>query len=110
MITRLGCRHSVPGVLRPLQSLGMVRLVCLGLWLTALMCAQKPVFDVQALLKIARLSDPQLSPDGKTVSFNVQRVDVDQNTKPTQIYAMPTAGGTPKQITSDGSKNTRARW
>jgi dipeptidyl aminopeptidase/acylaminoacyl peptidase len=88
----------------------MVRLVCLGLWLTALMCAQKPVFDVQALLKIARLSDPQLSPDGKTVSFNVQRVDVDQNTKPTQIYAMPTAGGTPKQITSDGSKNTRARW
>jgi len=85
-------------------------LACVWLCLTALASAQKPAFDVQALLKIARISDPQLSPDGKTVSFSVQRVDVDQNNKPIQIYTVSTAGGTPLQITHDGSLNQRARW
>jgi dipeptidyl aminopeptidase/acylaminoacyl peptidase len=82
------------------------------LWLciSALGSAQKPVFDVQALLKIARISDPQLSPDGKTVSFAVQRVDVDQNTKPVQIFVVDAVGGSPRQITNEGSVNQRARW
>ncbi len=85
-------------------------MACAWLCLTALASAQKPAFDVQALLQIARISDPQLSPDGKTVSFSVQRVDVDQNIKPIQIYTIPTSGGTPRQITHDGSLNQRARW
>jgi len=43
------------------------------------LAAQKAPFDVQALLKIARISEPQLSPDGKTVAFTVQTVDLDQD-------------------------------
>ena len=59
------------------------------LLLAASLAAQKQPFDVQALLKIARISEPQLSPDGKTVAFTVQTVDVQQNTKPKQIYVVP---------------------
>jgi len=88
----------------------MTRLACAWLCLTALASAQKPAFDVQALLQIARISDPQLSPDGTAVSFSVQRVELDQNNKPIQIYTVPSAGGTPRQITHDGSLNQRARW
>lgn len=72
--------------------------------------AQKLPFDVTAMLKIARISDPQLSPDGKLVAFTVQTVDLDQNTKPQQIWVVPSGGGPEIQITHDGTVNQRPRW
>ncbi len=80
------------------------------LLLAASLAAQRASFDVQALLKIARIAEPQLSPDGKTVAFTVQTVDLDQNTKPKQIYVVPTDGGSPRQITSQGTDNERPQW
>jgi len=70
--------------------------------------AQK-TFDVQALLQIQRIVEPQLSPDGKLVAFTVQTVDVEKNTKPQQIWTVPLDGGTPRKLTSEGS-NDRPRW
>lgn len=72
--------------------------------------AQNQPFDVTAMLRIARISDPQLSPDGRMVAFSVQNVDVDQNTKPEQIWVVPSSGGAARQITMDGSLNNRPRW
>src|SRR5260370_26486861 len=69
--------------------------------------AQKQPFDVTALLKIARISEPQLSPDGKLIAFTVQKVDVEQNTKPKQIWVVPSDGGAAQQLTKDGSVNER---
>ena len=72
--------------------------------------AQKRPFDVDALLKLKRISEPQISPDGKLVAFTVQTVDVTQNTKPKHIWTVPLDGsGTPRQLTRDGS-NERPRW
>src|SRR5580700_4067010 len=76
----------------------------------ASLAAQKQPFDVQALLKVARIEEPQLSPDGKTVAFTVQTVDIAQNTKPKQIYIVPLNGGSPQQITLQGSDNERPEW
>jgi len=78
--------------------------------IAASLSAQKQPFDVQALLKIARIQDPQLSPDGKTVAFTVQTVDIAQNTKPKQIYTIPINGGAPRQITLQGTDNERPEW
>ena len=83
-------------------------LVLLVLALAAPALAQKP-FDVDALLKLARVSDPQVSPDGKTVAFTVRSVDLAANTKPTNIYVAPLAGGAPVKITNTGTVNERAR-
>ncbi len=80
------------------------------LLLAASLAAQKQPFDVQALLKIARIQEPQLSPDGKTVAFTVQSVDLAQNTKPKQIYTVPVTGGAPRQITTQGTDNERPEW
>jgi dipeptidyl aminopeptidase/acylaminoacyl peptidase len=80
------------------------------LLLAATLAAQKQPFNVQALLKIARISEPQLSPDGKTVAFTVQTVDIAQNTKPKQIYVVPANGGAPSQITNQGTDNERPQW
>lgn len=66
-------------------------LACCGLTLFA----QKKPFDVDALLAIKRISDPQLSPDGRLLAFVVQSVDVANNKRPKQIYTVPVTGGPP---------------
>jgi len=88
----------------------MVRTVCVLLCLAFTAAAQKQPFDVQALLRLARISEPQISPDGKLVAFTVQTIDLPQNAKPKRIYVVPVAGGAPRPIASEGTSNERPRW
>jgi dipeptidyl aminopeptidase/acylaminoacyl peptidase len=76
----------------------------------ALALAQKRPFDVNALMELKRIGDPQISPDGKWVTFTVQSIDVPNNKRPMQIWVVPVDGGSPKQITHQGEANQRARW
>jgi len=76
----------------------------------ACLWAQKQPFDAQALLDLARISDPQVSPDGRQVAYTVQRIDVPNNKRITQIFVVPLAGGAAKQITASGEDNERPRW
>jgi dipeptidyl aminopeptidase/acylaminoacyl peptidase len=84
--------------------------VALALFAAAALFAQKPPFDAQALLQLARIGDPQVSPDGRLVAFQVQTIDVIGNNRITQIYVTPVAGGTARQITQAGQDNERPRW
>ncbi len=70
----------------------------------------KAPFTFDAMMKLARIDDPQLSPDGKTVAFTVQTIDLPGNTKPTAIYTVPVAGGAAVRVTPEGSSATRPRW
>ena len=70
----------------------------------------KAPFTFDAMMRLVRVDDPQLSPDGKLVAFTAQTVDMPGNTKPTQIYMVSSAGGVPIKVTSEGSMNTRPRW
>ena len=72
--------------------------------------AQRRTFDVQMMLSLSRVSEPALSPDGKQVAFTVQTVDVEKNIKPMQIYVVPVSGGSPVQLTREGTGNQRPRW
>ncbi len=71
------------------------------------LAAQMAPFDAQALMQLVRISDPQLSPDGRWVAFSVQSVDVEKDTKPKQIYVVPLAGGMPRKIADSAE---RPRW
>lgn len=86
-----------------------MRLILVLVAAASTLLAQKQPFTVDALLKIARISEPVLSPDGKTVAFTVERPDVEKNARPKQIYVVPVDGGTPAEITKDGT-NQRPRW
>jgi dipeptidyl aminopeptidase/acylaminoacyl peptidase len=77
---------------------------------SAMVFAQRQPFDVNALLELKRIGDPQISPDGRLVAFTVQTVDTAANRKPVQIWTVPLDGGTPQQITRDGESNQRPRW
>jgi dipeptidyl aminopeptidase/acylaminoacyl peptidase len=69
--------------------------------------AQKLPFDANAMMQLARISDPQLSPDGHWIAFSVQTVNVEANTKLKQIFIVPLAGGVPRKI-ADAAE--RPRW
>src|SRR5260221_13205436 len=88
----------------------MRRIAALCLLVCPILSAQKLPFDAEALMKVARISDPQLAPDGRTVAFTVQSVDLDGNKKPKQIYTVPIEGGIPRRLTDAGEANERARW
>ena len=87
-----------------------MRRLLLLLTTCAIVFAQKKPFDVNALMALKRIGDPQISPDGKLVAFTVQTVDVAANKKPVQVFTVPLEGGTPRQITQDGESNQRPRW
>ncbi|MBV8867555.1 MAG: S9 family peptidase, partial [Acidobacteriaceae bacterium] len=72
--------------------------------------AAKAPFSFDAMMRVQRIDDPQLSPDGKTVAFTVQTIDLPNNIKPVQIYTVPVDGGAPLLITHEGGSNTRPRW
>ena len=84
----------------------------LAVTVTAPCCfSAKAPFDFDAMMKLARIDDPHLSPDGKWVAFTVQSVDLPNNATPTQIYIVAVDGSTaPQRITNDGNSNTRPRW
>ncbi len=87
-----------------------MRSLIIGLLIATTLPAQKKPFDVQAMLQLKRIGEPQVSPDGKLVAFTVMSIDLDKNTKPRHIYTVPLNGGTPTQITHEGSVNERPRW
>ena len=73
--------------------------------------AQGPAaFTVDEMLKLKRVSDPQLSPDGTKVAFVVTDVNQDQNTRNNDIWVVPVAGGTPIKIAGTDRSEDRPRW
>ena len=67
-------------------------------------------FTIDDLLKVRRVSDPQLSSDGRRVAFVIGDVKFDDNRVVNQIYVVPLAGGEPKQLTSGAGSATSPRW
>lgn len=85
-------------------------LLCALAFCNPALFAQKQPFTVNTMLKLARINEPVLSPDGTQVAFTVQKVDLDKNTKPSQVYVVPVLGGASRQLTTTGDMNERPRW
>jgi dipeptidyl aminopeptidase/acylaminoacyl peptidase len=70
---------------------------------------RRPI-TVDDLLKVRRVGDPQLSPDGRLIAYQISDPDKAANRSRTQIYLIPVAGGDPVQLTSGDSSATTPRW
>jgi dipeptidyl aminopeptidase/acylaminoacyl peptidase len=66
-------------------------------------------FTISDLLKVRRVGDPQLSPDGKWIAYTVTDIDKTANRGIPQIYLVPTTGGEPKLLGS-GLRSSSPRW
>jgi dipeptidyl aminopeptidase/acylaminoacyl peptidase len=69
----------------------------------------KHPFTFEDMMKLKRVGDPQVSPDGKWVIFSVVDVDLAANTKTPHIWIVPTAGGQERDIIADRDAD-RPRW
>ncbi len=75
--------------------------------------ADKPrPMTLDDLFKLNRVADPQISPDGRQVVFQVTEItDVASNKKHTHLWLADTDGKTPpREITSSGKADTHPRW
>ena len=64
----------------------------------------------ELLLSLGRLSDPQLSPDGKTILYGVSYTSIEENRSVRNLFTIPVEGGEPTQLTMDGKSLSSARW
>ncbi len=64
----------------------------------------------EVLLSLGRLSDPQLSPDGKTILYGVSYTSIEENRSVRNLFTVPVEGGEPTQLTMDGKSLSSARW
>jgi dipeptidyl aminopeptidase/acylaminoacyl peptidase len=90
------------------QSITLVCLLLLSLSFTV--SAQNRTYTVEDLMKVRRVGDPQVSPDGRYVALTVGDVNFDANRVVTQIYTVSSDGGDLKQLTSGDRSSTAPRW
>jgi dipeptidyl aminopeptidase/acylaminoacyl peptidase len=75
--------------------------------------AQAPAFrpfTVDELLKVKRISDPRLSPDGTRVAYVLTEVDQQNNTRASHVWIIPTAGGEPARLLALDTSDDTPRW
>ena len=95
-------------ILLYMRSVAWLVLACVPLALVPrFVAAQKLPFDAAAMLKIQRIGDPQISPDGKTVAFSVVTPDVVANKNSHSVWSVPLAGGAPRKLAMNAD---RPRW
>lgn len=70
----------------------------------------KGVLNEEILWYLGRISDPKVSPDGKTLLFGVRYYDYTKNKGNLDLYTMPVGGGDPKQITNTELNEGDAVW
>ncbi|MDX6695056.1 MAG: hypothetical protein QOF02_2659 [Blastocatellia bacterium] len=67
-------------------------------------------FTINDLLKVRRVGDPQVSPDGRWVAYVITDINKTNNRGLTQIYLIAAEGGEPRQLTKGESSASSPRW
>jgi dipeptidyl aminopeptidase/acylaminoacyl peptidase len=69
-------------------------------------------FSAEDLMRVERLSDPQVSPDGRYVVFSVRQTDIDANKSRTALWLLDLKEGKsePRRLTSGETNDTNGRW
>jgi dipeptidyl aminopeptidase/acylaminoacyl peptidase len=68
-------------------------------------------FDVRDLVMLDRVSDPRLSPDGRTIAFQLRETDLEANKGVNGIWLRSVDGNAaPRRLTTKGEGSTSPRW
>ncbi|MDI6767536.1 MAG: S9 family peptidase [Bacteroidota bacterium] len=72
--------------------------------------AQTRFLEIDDMFRIKRVSDPQLSPDGKWIAYVVTEVDKAANKMNSDIWLISSTGGEPRKLTASPSSDANPRW
>src|SRR5690348_15970904 len=71
--------------------------------------ADRPL-EFDDLMRARRLSDPQISPDGKSAVYVITTANKKENRADSDIWLVPLAGGEPRQLTASPRHDRHPRW
>src|SRR5712692_5037488 len=71
--------------------------------------AAKPGITFDDLISLHRISEVQVSPDGKWAAYRVATPDLQANRSASNLWIVSTAGGPPQQLTRSG-RDSRPQW
>lgn len=74
------------------------------------MAQEKHPITFDDFFGLGRVSDPQISPDGKRVAYTITYYDKDENRGNTDIWIIPIEGGEPIQLTNSPKGDSHPRW
>ncbi|MGB2589223.1 MAG: S9 family peptidase [Candidatus Acidiferrum sp.] len=88
--------------------------VCLAMLLAGVCSVKaqetaKHAITFDDMIRMHRVGEPQVSPDGKWVAYTVTTPDMDANRNASNIWIVPTAGGESLQLTQSGHDSS-AVW
>ena len=72
--------------------------------------AEDRYLTIDDLLALKSVSDPQISSDGSWIAYTVESIDVEADTKSTQVFMASTDGKEIVQLTSDDYSASAPRW
>src|SRR5215472_1456669 len=69
-------------------------------------------FTIEDLVRVKRLSDPEVSPDGRYVAYVLRETDMDANKGLTDIWLLDLAqkNPEPQRLTTHPANDTSPRW
>ncbi len=67
-------------------------------------------FSVHDMLAMDRISDPQVSPDGRSVVFTIRTTDLEANRGRTDLWVMDSDGGNVRRLTAHEAGDWNPRW
>ena len=82
----------------------------LPILILSLLAPSPPPFTATEMMRLQRLADPQVSPDGKWIAYQSTQVDTSAWTRNADLWVVPAAGGPPRRLTDDPKSDTRPRW
>ena len=99
---------ATPWVLTWVRSI----LLALPIALSGLIChaAEQRALQFTDVLGAKRVSDPQVSPDGKWVAYTVTVAEREDNRTDSDVWLVPFEGGEPRRLTSSPKQDRHARW
>ncbi len=107
-------QHSAapfPQVLEPMRPHALAVLLA-GMTLASSTQAQTPgrALAIADFLRLDRVSDPQVSPDGQGVTYAVTTTDLEANARATDLWLMAVNDGEPRPISDRRLGGRSARW
>ena len=90
----------------------LVRSLFLSLCLFAagMLFAESHPFSVHDMMAMDRISEPQVSPDGKSIVFVVRKTDLEANRGRNDLWIVGTDGTGLRRMTTDPASDTTPRW
>jgi len=92
------------------SSVIVISLVVVLLMVISVHAKEKHPFGIDDMLKMYRISGPQVSPNGKWIVFNTSKPNLKKNKNTKDLWLVSTDGKALKRLTNDANTEYNVRW